>query len=377
LNIDADRITRYFEELNGKITLGIVDGCIDEVWQVVDARISKNEYTVFNKMKQFAERIIRCGEGGMGNEVVRKRRSYGGFTANTGNATARLGVDTVMLGMYGKERIDPVFKEFERMCTLISFGEPALTNIYEFDDGKIMLPYVQEIVNFDWDMLVSALGMDKLRTIFSESDIIAIGYWSGTPAFDEIVTKICENLLEGGKSRRMFFDFADIKKRDKKSLTDTLHTLRGLNCVIPMTLSLNEHEAADVFAHLGEAFAMESDQVCETIENVRQKTGLDEIVVHTPYFAAAASCMEGVAVVPQDYCSSPVRTTGAGDTFNGGYMSARLEDLSIAERLAVANCAAGFFIRNGYAPDRVDIVNEVKRYITRVQQHYFPPSGVV
>jgi len=360
MKINIDKITRYFETSNGNITLGI-DGYVDEVWQIVNTRVSRDEYTLFSQMKQFGERIVQRSGGGMGNEILRKRRAFGGFTANTGNAVARLGVDTVMLSLYGKDRIDPVFEEFISMCTVLSIGDPALSNIFEFTDGKVMLSYIKEIMDFNWDVLINAIDPDKLRAIFSESDIIAIGYWSGMPAFNEIVTNICEKLLINGQSKRMFFDFADTRKRDKKSLNETLNILSGLNTIIPMTLSLNEHEAADVFTYLGEAFEMEAGQVCESIEKVRQQTGLDELVVHTPYFAAAASETEGVTTIPQDFCVSPVRTTGAGDTFNGGYMSASLKDLSMAERLAVANSATGFFIRRGYAPDRAEVMAEVNR----------------
>ena len=359
--INTDKIARYFGNLRGKITLGI-DGYIDEVYQIVDTRISLTEYTVFSKMGRFAERILACGGGGLGNEIVRKRRSFGGFTANTGNAAARLGVDTVMLALYGKERLDPVFECFGKMCKVISIGEPALSHIYEFDDGKLMLPYIADIMNFDWETLTGALSVEELKAIFNDSDVIAIGYWSGMPAFDEIVTNLCEQVIADGQNKRMFFDFADTKKRDKKSLRDTLTVLARLNGIIPMTLSMNEHESADVFRFFGEDFSYEDPgNICDIIERVRLKTGLDELVVHTPRYAAAASAREGAAAVPQEYCVNPVRTTGAGDTFNGGYMSACLKDLSAAERLAAANCATGFFIRNGYAPDRHEIAAEVRR----------------
>ncbi|MCL2351752.1 MAG: hypothetical protein FWC55_04380, partial [Firmicutes bacterium] len=66
--INTDKIARYFGNLRGKITLGI-DGYIDEVYQIVDTRISLTEYTVFSKMGRFAERILACGGGGLGNEI--------------------------------------------------------------------------------------------------------------------------------------------------------------------------------------------------------------------------------------------------------------------------------------------------------------------
>ena len=72
---------------------------------------------------------------------------------------------------------------------------------------------------------------------------------------------------------------------------------------------------------------MESEPAREKIEGIRKKTGLDELIVHTPYFAAIASNSEGAAAVQQNYCANPVRTTGAGGTLSGGYMSVCLKDL--------------------------------------------------
>jgi len=52
----------------------------------------------------------------------------------------------------------------------------------------------------------------------------------------------------------MFFDFADIRKRDRRSLDTTLAKLAELNARAPMTLSLNENEAQQLFANFSEPF---------------------------------------------------------------------------------------------------------------------------
>jgi len=79
---------------------------------------------------------------------------------------------------------------------------------------------------------------------------------------------------------------------------------------------------------------------------------LDELIVHTPDWAAGASASEGAAFVPQNRCEQPVKTTGAGDNFNGGYMAANLgcgdEKLTLPERLHVANLTTGYYVRNGH-----------------------------
>jgi sugar/nucleoside kinase (ribokinase family) len=355
---DIERISSQLEHPHGGIFLGI-DGFVDEVWEIVETRTSHWDFEVFKEMKRFAQMIFRCGTGGFSHEIIRKRRSYGGFTANTGQSVGRLGGNPILVGLFGREKLDDAFQTLAGNYEVISVGNPALSSIYEFNDGKIILPYIEEVMDFNWERLTKAVPSEKLKTILSQSDIIALGYWSLTPAFDEIVSNICA-LIEPGSNKRMFFDFADLRKKDAESLRKTLELLAALNNKIPMTLSLNEHEAELLFGHYQRDF---SDK---TIEYVRKKTGLDELVVHTPHFSAGASAAEGVAVVKQDCCEYPVITTGAGDNFNGGYLIARLAGLGLAERLAVANAATHAYVRKGYSPDRAELVREMRKYIPKI-----------
>lgn len=336
-------------KIQGKITFGI-DGFVDEVWQVLANRFSRTDYLLFDKMRDFAKSVYDCGEGGYANEIIRKRRSYGGFVANTGKTAGRLGADVSMLGMFGADSIDPVFKGFVDEFKVISVADPAVCQIFEFTDGKLMLPFIEGAMDYSWEKLRRVPGLEEAM----DADIVAIGYWSQLHEFDDIVTKLCENFLIKGRCQRMFFDFADIRKRDQGSLERTLQVLAGLD--MPMTLSLNEHEGGLLFSYLGRNFDWEDSSKAEDhIEYVRKETGLDELIIHTPYFAVAATAREGVATVMQEYCKNPVITTGAGDNFNGGYLAACLDKRGLTERLAVGNAVTGFYVRNGYSPSQDDL----------------------
>ncbi|MCL2111594.1 MAG: carbohydrate kinase family protein [Clostridiales bacterium] len=343
---------------DGRVLLGM-DGFIDEVWQIIKSRAGNDEYVLYEKMSDFSQTLASCDEGGFSNEIVRKRRSYGGFTANTGKAVSRMGVTTTMLGRFGKNRIDSVFAEFAESSKLMSVGEPGLCPIYEFTDGKLMLPYIQEVMSFDWRALTDVVDEGELKALFAEADIIALGYWSLMPSFDEIVGEACRLLKDDPKPRRMFFDFADIRKRDRASLEATLKQLSERGRQIPMTLSLNEHEAAILFSYYGVSIVEEAEGAAEQTEKIRAIIGLDELVVHTPYFAASASASEGACAVPQDYCTSPIITTGAGDNFNGGYISALLKGLPMAERLAVANAVTYLYVSKGASPEKADVLEKL------------------
>jgi len=339
------------ERSDGKIVM-FADGFVDEVWEIINSRTSLSQFTLYQQMTQFAARIANSGTGGVGLELIQKRRAFGGFTANIGYAAARLGVDAALVGVYGKETLDPVFEEVGELCRVYSLDDPAVTHVFEFDDGKILMSHMEAVLDISWQRIVDTLGQETVISLLTEADIIGVGYWSLLPAFDEIMEGICANLPAGGKTRRFFFDFADFRKKDQASLEYTLEKLRAFNGTYPMTLSVNEHEAATLFAMYNETLDDVGRSIQEKTEVVRQQIGLDEFVIHTPHYAVAAASDEAPAYAESVFCEKPVRTAGAGDTFNGGYMAARLAGLGITERLHVANAAVGHFLRTGVFPDR-------------------------
>jgi len=359
-----DKIKQYFENLDSKVTFGI-DGYIDEVWQIVNTRKSTEEYDLFTNMKDFAKSLYDCGHGGYANEIIRKRRVYGGFCANTGMAAAKLGAKLTMLGLFGEDGIDSAFVPLEKHCRLVSAGKPNVTQAFEFEDGKILLSHIEEAMRFDWQTLKKRIASDILREAFTKADLIALGYWSLIPAFDEILSCLFDEFIADSRCQRFFFDFADIRKRDINALNDVLKLLGDLNKKIPMTLSLNENEAFILYNQYGEYFSQapeNADAWAKTeTEKARLKIGIDELIVHTPFFAVGASASEGTAFAWQRHCKNPVITTGAGDNFNGGYVaaSAKTGQLTLHERLVVGNATASCYVQNGWSPDQAELLTEI------------------
>ena len=361
----AQRISSYFDEKGGKVVLGI-DGSIDEVWQIVANKKSKNEYVFYDKMKSFADVVHSTGTGGLLGEIILKRRSYGGFTCNTGKSVGCLGFDLTLIGAFGKDRIEPVFREFQEKHEVITVCNPCQSEVFEFTDGKIMLAHIAETSNITWEQLVDALTWDVLHKIYRDADVVGLGYWSLLNNFDDLVAQLCEHFVGKDKKARMFFDFSDFRKHDRSMLLHTFDILSGLNDKVAMTLSVNEHEATTLFSHFGRDFEWKAPTNIEKdIEFIRESIGLDEFIIHTPHYAVASTAYEGTAKVSQRYCTSPVITTGAGDNFNGGYIAASVRhgELNLSERLLVGNAATGFYIRNGYSPNKIELSSEVSEIL--------------
>lgn len=350
----------YLHNLQGKVLLGC-DGFVDETYEIVEVRKSLDDFTPMKNLRQFGELIVSRADGGVGLELVPKRRCEGGFGINTGRVTAFLGLKTVLPGLYGAQAIDPAFEPFEDACELISLGDPALTIALEFSDGKVLMSNLEAVSNLSWEGVEQHCGA-RLGEIFGGVDILGLGYWSLTAHFDDLFEGFMRQYAKGGAPRRMFFDFADIKKKSHESFLQSMEMIRSYNERIPMTLSLNEHEVLELCARVGvERPALNPPAVTAALAAAREKTGFDELVVHTPEFGAASNAKEGEAYAIQDRQKNVVRLAGAGDSFNGGYLSASLGDLSPKQRLVIANAATAYFVTHATAPNIEQLLAQIEK----------------
>lgn len=351
----------YIEALNGKILLGC-DGFVDETYQIVDVRRSATDFTPMDRLKMFGELLVKRADGGVGLEIVAKRRCEGGFGINTGRVPAILGLNPVLPGLYGKDEIDPAFKPFEDMCQLESLGNPALTLAFEFSDGKLLMSDLAPVSSLTWDQFEAHFGAEKLAEMFADVDILGLGYWSLTADFDALLKGFMAQYTDTRPPRRMFFDFADIKKKSNESFLASLELIRSYRDRMPMTFSLNEHEVLELFSRIGVAEpAYTPEAIAAALTEARVKTGFDELVVHTPEFAAASSEGEGEAVALQERQSNVIRLAGAGDSFNGGYLCASLGTLPLKKRLAFANATTAFFVTHATTPTREELLVQLEK----------------
>ena len=358
-NSEMNRYADYIGNLGGKLLLGC-DGFVDEVYQIVSERESLTDFTPMDNLKHFGELIVARSDGGVGLEIVPKRRCSGGFTPNTGRVPAVLGLRPTLLGLYGKQDIDPAFDEFKDNARVISLGDPAVTLVFEFSDGKILLSALKSVANLTWREVEDALGPEKLRELFAGVDILGLGYWSLTPDFDHFLEGFLSQYGETDRPRRMFFDFADIKKKSKASFLETLTLLKRFSGKIPMTMSLNEHEGAEVFARFDTPYPEKPEALADGLAKLRERIGIDEVVIHTPRFAVASHASEGEAIAMQETQTKVIRTAGAGDTFNGAYLCASLGDLPMKERLVIANAATAFFVTHANAPTKEELLAQIE-----------------
>lgn len=361
MTTEMKKYTDLVNKISGKVLLGC-DGFVDETYEIVEVRNSKTEFTAMKHLKQFGELLVERADGGVGVELVPKRRCEGGFGINTARILGVLGLNPVLPGLYGTPQLDPAFEEFKDDCTLISLGDPALTIALEFSDGKVLMSNLEAVSSLTWQDFEQTVSESQRKEIFSDVDILGLGYWSLTTDFDSFFKGFMKQYETLKPPRRMIFDFADIKKKSSESFQVSLDLIRSYNSKIRMTLSLNEHEVFELFSRSGVDCPEATPPVIASALTVaREKIGFDELVVHTPYFAAASSAGDGEAHAIQERQTNVVRSAGAGDSFNGGYICGCLANMPLKERLVVANAATAFFVTTATAPNRAQLIAQIEK----------------
>lgn len=361
MNSNMDIYRNYINNISGKVLFGC-DGFVDETYEIVKERQSLTAFAAMDKLKDFGELLVSRSDGGVGLEIVPKRRCEGGFGINTGRIAGILGVEAILPGLFGKNELDPAFIEFKEICDLQSLGDPALTLVFEFGDGKVLMSDLQAVSNLTWEDFEKHFTEDQKKEMFSGVDILGLGYWSLTADFDGFFKGFMKQYDTIAPPRRMFFDFADIKKKSNESFMKSLELIKSYNHKIPMSLSLNEHEAFELFSRVSVECTEETPEaIASALSAARRKIGFDELIVHTREFAVASNASDGEAFAMQERQSNVIRTAGAGDSFNGGYISASLGSLPIKERLVIANAATAFFVMNATGPNREELIAQIEK----------------
>jgi hypothetical protein len=350
----------YLSSVKGKILLGC-DGFVDETYEIVEERKSQTDFSTIENLKSFGELLVRRAEGGVGMEIVPKRRCEGGFAINTGRIAACLGIKPYLPGLYGRPQIDPAYEEFKDSCELYSLGDPALTLAFEFDNGKLLMSNLEAVSSLCWADFEKQFDEAARKELFANVDILGLGYWSLTANFDDLFAGFMSQYETITPPKRMFFDFADIKKKANEAFLKSLSMIQAQNERIPMTFSLNEHEVMELFSRIDVDCAEETPEaITASLKIAREKIGFDELVVHTPEFAVASTASEGEACAVQERQSKVIRLAGAGDSFNGGYLCASLGDLPLKQRLAMANAATAFFVTHATGPTKEQLLAQLE-----------------
>lgn len=351
------------------------DGFIDLILRPVASRrsMAPADFEPIRTMTEFAERVRSAAGKSTNIETVLSEARFGGNGPLYAGALANLGLRVTYAGAVGTtpaplSPLDPTFKPFaERCARVVTLGPPSTTACYEFEDGKLMLNDRSNVQAVTWAGVVSAFGREGLVETLGRCGLIGLVNWSLLGGMQGILDGLAREVFPAlppspSGFRRVFVDLADPTPRSDADILACLATLSLMNEVpgIKVTLGLNLMESEVIAriiapgAYPGPAnnFAgpdPTGEAVARAARMIREKVGLDTVVIH-PREGAGAASAEWCGWFDGPLCERPKLSTGAGDHFNAGFSLAQTLGLPLDQCLAIGTGNSGLYVREAESP---------------------------
>lgn len=324
------------------------DGFIDRLAHVVKSR-SAGEMQEYAGVSDFAQRLLASAGINCDLELNTISIAPGGNAPIMAQAMGRLGVPTALIAAVGEGELHAAYAPWRDKCEMHPLGAPADTVALEFDDGKVMLADLKPLDAITWRRVREAVGLDALRRMVQEAELIALTCYSLLPHAQELWDGFRTDVLEqlDGRRRTFFFDLADPSKHDDEWVRRCCATLERYRAHGSCVLGLNRNE----MRCLAKAFSIDAGDVSAAIEQLHAKGFADVLLVHlrSGCYAADAS---GVRWHPGESVEKPVISTGAGDHFNAGFCAALLDGRDIDAAVEAGLHVSHDFVLNGVSPEQ-------------------------
>ncbi len=359
------------KSLNMRSLVGF-DGFVDSIIHVVDKRhsMAHDDYERIHTIPEYAARCGAAANRSANLELVVRDTRFGGNGPLLSSALGSLGSPVIYIGAVATEddwnKVDPIYQPFVDLCEqVIPLCPPGRTDALEFDDGKIMLGKPESVQRVTWERIKEVVGLEKLIEIIDDVSLISVVNWTLVGGVPGIWEGLCNDIfpkLTKKRDRRIFIDLSDPAKRTDSDIDHAMKLIQQLQQHIPVTLGLNLAESGRVGRVIGvEAYDDEhnrslSSMVPEAAMIIREKLGLDCVVIHQHTGAGGADSTGESHWFAGPYTRKPRISTGAGDHFGGGFSFAQMAGLSLGESLAAACGVAGAYVRDAASPSRERLI---------------------
>ena len=359
--------SQFAKTLSTKRCVVGLDGFIDIICHSVDKRFGYRtpDFSRIATISEFGKRVQSAAGKSTNIEIVYCEKRLGGNGPILCNTLQNFGLHTTYIGTLGIPIAD-VFQKFTEKNHAITIGNYGETHALEFDDGKILFGSMNGLLDADVDALIKAVDLQKLTELFTQCDLVAITNWTMMPHLTEITKFLRDEVFAKvvKKSDRLFFfDLADPAKRSVNELREMLHVIVSYSCYGRPVLGMNLNEARQIAACLGESLPADDAEksVIELASAISKKMTNIDIFVHTNKMSAAASGDMSMFVTGYE-CAKPVLSTGAGDNFNAGFLSALLAGGGLQAALHCGSAAASTYVAKGCVATVDEMINVAKAH---------------
>jgi len=355
---------KKFDASKFNVMVGL-DGFVDLIIDVVDKRTGPETYSRVDTIADLGARISKAAGLSMNLELVVRQEKLGGNGPIMANAMIEAGFGVTYIGNLGRPAVHPVFAEMAKGCKAChSLAAPGTTDALEFRDGKVMIGKHQSLKEVTYKRMLEVVGKDKLKAIWSKSNLIALTNWTMLTAQTDIWKSLYKDMagVKTPPGAVLFTDLADPEKRAGKEIAEAVQFLKKFRKSHRVVLGVNQKESMEVSAALGLTF--KAEEIEANAATLRKELDLDAVVIH-PTKNAACATEKGSAIFDGPYCQNPKLTTGAGDNFNAGFCKGLLAGLEPVEMLASGVANSGFYVRNGRSAAGKDLVGFLDQWNKR------------
>jgi hypothetical protein len=346
-----------------KVAAGF-DGFVDSIVKVVNTKTERGDTEHFQTIKQFGDYISAKSGSGFSLESEEQLLKLGGNMPITANAMAQMGLEIDCVGAFGLPSPHPAFAGMHPSCALHSFTNPGFTTAMEFTDGKIMLAQMTDLNHADWEVIKSAIGLQKLKNIFSYADQICLVNWSELDHSNNIWQGLIDEVFPGAiakTDRQFFIDLSDCSKRSAQSITFALDLIEQFSGHGKVTLSLNRNEAGILYKILTE------EEIPAELQAIGKalfpKLQVATLIIHTSKMSLAWDAAGFYSNQPV-FIANPTISTGAGDNFNAGFCIGQLLGLDTETSLILANSSSNCYIKTGESPTLKALDDHISQLIS-------------
>jgi hypothetical protein len=260
------------------------------------------------------------------------------------------------IGALGKEEVEPIFADALESKTkkLFTLAPPAHSDCLEFSDGKIMLGDFDACDEITLNRMLEVMGQEEIDAQLQSCDFISAVNWGKLPYVGDIWSYLASRSAELSRSPKeilFFMDLAEFEHRDSAEVQGLQDRLVAITQQCTTLLSFNLKEAWQMGDRVGGDFKGKKDpeSVCDLAALLREHLDVDKIIIH-PNSGAACATEESCMYVPGPHCREPLISTGAGDNFGAGCLTAALHGIDETGMLLLGNATSGYFVRSGRTP---------------------------
>jgi hypothetical protein len=363
-----DRLGKLAQKLNNhkldqSIMIGF-DGYVDSLYGVIHKKSGK-EKQFFKDISGFADHVKGLSGKSGQVELSLKEIKIGGNAPIMSQAMGSLGFQVHCLGTLGFPKIHPVFEDLHPNIQVHSLENPGQSDAFEFHDGKLIFSDCGSFDDFNWEKIKDRMGIDDLKKIYLESQLVAAVDWVNLPHASDIWQGLFEEIVKpnGPIGKKFLFDLCDPSRKSNQEIREALQIISGYSEFGEVTLGLNENETNIVF----DALENPGKKVSSTEEKAKaifDNMTIACLLIH-PVNRSFAVTQKGLVQVEGKLVAEPKILTGGGDNFNAGYALGCLLELEMEERLLLGMGCSGAYIQNGKSPDLSELSQYLETWMER------------